>query len=181
MELSTARRSSHIASLWHGNKYKIILILAILIIGVLILLLKPSDNKTFPASIVKQVDFSIFYPEVSEHSSVSAKLSTVEYSQSNHDLTYTAFVDRKQIAVSEQDTPDVFSESGVYDFKLSQAHQYDNLDTNAGLVYLTRPTETDGQTVAWDNTHGTLILAHGLADLSPNEWQQLFNNLTIIN
>jgi len=86
----------------------------------------------------------------------------------------------KKVVISEQATPDIFSQNGVYSFKLDQAHEYDSFNTSAGEVALTKPDELSGQTVAWDNTKGTLILAHAFQTLSESEWKLLFNNIQIV-
>lgn len=132
-----------------------------------------------PQSIQQKASFAIFYP-LDQNSSVVPQHSSLTYDNVNKALAYTVIVNGKKVTLSEQATPEIFSESGVYNFKLNQAHQYDSFNTSAGEVTLTRPGDLGGQTVAWLNNHGTLILARGLQSLSVAEWQELFNQLSIV-
>jgi hypothetical protein len=157
-------------------------VVMILIIGSVIATLR-SDNSTpssIPTSILNKASFTIFYPEKNiPH--ISQENKSITYSTDTDALSFLVYLDRKAIYISEQATPDIFSQSGVYDLKLSQAKEYNDFTTEAGDITLTRPVELNGQTVAWDNSKGTLILARAIKQLSISEWKTLFNNLEVIN
>lgn len=154
--------------------------LAIVAVVVIALVGKPSNPSAIPDNIVEEAAFTIFYPR-SHVRGLSARLSSVSYSRAGNTLSYVVYVDGKQVFVSEQATPDVFSQNGVYAYKLSQAHEYNSFNSSAGEISLTRPTGLSNQTVAWDNAKNTLVLAHALGPLTNTDWQRLFNNMLVIN
>lgn|GEM_PF-1131525 len=142
------------------------------------LTLKPT-HRPIPSNITKKISFTIFYPTLTI-SQINVQPSTLNYNSANQGFSYEVLLNSKKVVISEQATPDIFSQNGVYSFKLDQAHEYDSFNTSAGEVALTKPDELSGQTVAWDNTKGTLILAHAFQTLSESEWKLLFNNIQIV-
>jgi hypothetical protein len=161
--------------------YVIAMIMIIAILTVIaVKLLVGNTNTSIPASIVSKVSFTIFYPQKNIPHVVQENKS-VAYNTNGDALSFLVYVDNKAVYVSEQSTPDIFNQSGVYDYKLSQAKEYNDFMTEAGEITLTRPAELNGETVAWDNSKGTLILTRAIKPLSVTEWKLLFNNLDIIN
>jgi hypothetical protein len=183
IEVSEAQDKSIKAPRSKAWRYAFIGLLVIVlgIAGAIILYLSLEDKSGFPEKVKKKADFSIFYPETANPSLI-VKLSSVAYDDANNGLSYQVHVNGKEIIVSEQATPDVFSQSGVYAFKLNQAHEYDSFNTDAGEVALTKPSEAGGQTVAWDNnSKGTLILARAYKTPTESEWKLLFDAMTTVN
>jgi hypothetical protein len=125
------------------------------------------------------VSFQILYP-AAKATNIKPLAPTLTYDSAYSGLSYAVLIDGKKVVITEQLTPDIFSQTGVYAFKLNQANQYDSFSTTAGSVKLTKPSGLQGQTVAWLNAHGTLTLAHAFNTLSENEWKMLFNNLQTV-
>lgn len=155
-----------------------VIVVVIGVVSVTRKLLLHTTNNLIPAAITQQAAFTAFYPKP-QVPGIVIRTSSVTYNTANFALSYTVRVHNKGVAVSEQATPDVFSQDGVYAYKLSQAHEYDEFQTNAGDVALTRPSELHGQTLAWVNARGTLTLAHAAQNLSGEEWKLLFNNMVV--
>jgi hypothetical protein len=154
----------------------IFLIVIIIGIATLIAALFKQSTTTVPTTISSEVDFTILYP-APHINGLHPQSSTITYSQTNKGLSYVVLVDNKKVVVSEQSTPDIFSQNGVYNYKLSQAHEYNSFNTSAGEVALTRPNGLGGQSVAWVNAGGTLTLARAYQSLNEDQWKLLFNNM----
>jgi hypothetical protein len=133
------------------------------------------------SNLARRVSFTISYP-IQPPAEIKTDLSTMSYSPTDQGFSYIVHVDDKPVTISQQGVPDIFSEPGVYDYKLQQANEYDDFSTNFGDVTLTKPSELHGQTVAWVNAKGTLTLARVTGQsLTDNEWKLLFNNMESIN
>jgi len=138
-----------------------------------------TGSSPIPGSVKKQLSFPVLYPQKNTPG-LTPQRSSVAYDATNAGLTYVVLVADKKVVVTEQAVPGIFSDAGVYSFKLSQAHDYANFSTAAGEVDLTKPDDLQGQTVAWDNTKTTLILAHAFQNLDTAEWKILFNHLSLL-
>jgi hypothetical protein len=161
------------------TKYPLVVLATIIVIAAVVfvvIILRGSSPSPIPASISSRVSFNIFYPRT-DVPGIKPDNSSIDYSAANSALSFDVSVDNVKVAISEQNTPDIFSQSGVYSFKLDQAHEYSSFETASGEVDLTKPTELGGQTLAWVNTRGTFMLARAYANLSENNWKLLFNNM----
>ncbi len=154
------------------------LLLAAVGVAILVWHMKTSSSP-IPASIKQQISFPVLYPQ-KNIPGLTPQRSSVAYDATNAGLSYTVLVSGKKVVVTEQAVPGIFSDAGVYSFKLSQAHDYANFSTAAGEVDLTKPDDLQGQTVAWDNTKTTLILARAFQNLDTAEWKTLFNHLSLL-
>jgi hypothetical protein len=163
------------------HHYRLLLTISGGVVGMLalVIVLLVLNKPLLPASVTKQAQFTVSYPVA--QSGLQPERSTAAYSKPNAAISYDVLVNGIKVAVSEQVTPDVFSQSGVYDFKIQQANGYNSFDTSAGQVDLTKPKELNGHTLAWLNNKGTLLLARAYGNLSENQWKFLFNNLKVVH
>lgn len=129
-----------------------------------------------PASITDKLDFSYATPSgnykiVPGSSSYLSQSGILIYkvSQSNSGNLLT---------VSQQSTPQVFKDSSqVYPSLLQKMHEYDEIQTGAGTVALTRPQELSGAQTAVINTSNNLMLVRADAALSTSQWTNFFDSL----
>jgi hypothetical protein len=173
MRYKPSKRNGRWQQFWPALTAGLALLVIIIVVIVGLMISQPA----IPTSISKQASFPIFYP--TKTTTLQPVRSTINYSKTNNGLSYTVLVNNKKIVVSEQATPDAFSQNGVYDYKLQQANQYDEFSTLAGQIDLTKPKELNGQTLAWLNGKGTLTLAHAYQTLTEAQWKLLFNNLSM--
>jgi hypothetical protein len=164
------------------KKHSIGLVIVIILVCICtFLVIRRSNNDSgISRAILNKASFTILYPQKNTPHITDVDKS-VSYNSGADALSYLTYVYGKTVYISEQSTPSIFSQSGVYDYKLTQSKEYDDFSTEAGDIALTRPTELDGQTLAWDNANGTLILARAIKSLSENEWKLLFNNMAAVN
>ena len=164
------------------KRYKTLLVLAggvgVLLVATVIITGGPKTD--FPADIEKKANFSIFYPD-QEALDITVAKSTINYSKQDNGLSYEATVRGKKVVVSQQALPSIFDEKGVYAYKLNQARQFDSFDTSAGEVTLTRPSDLNGEVVAWDKSKDTLILARTTDDMRKADWKLLFDSMVVVN
>jgi hypothetical protein len=150
-----------------------IIIVAVAIVGVLVW------RKPFiPGKIKGSVTSTIFVPAGPQVKNQSA---TVKYDSSLKLLSYQSIAYGVNTTVSEQPTPQNFIDiPEVYDKVVTSYNQYENFDTAAGTVYLTRPKNQNGRQVAVMNSKGTLMFVKADRDLSDDQWRKFFNNLQIV-
>jgi len=132
-----------------------------------------------PSSISKKASFSIFYPQ-SQISGLLVNKKSLTYDTANFGLAFSLTIHSKEVDITEQNSPDIFNQAGVYSYKLDQSHEYDSFTSTSGEVALTKPDDLRGQTLAWVNSKGTLLLARALQPLSKDEWMLLFNNMYVV-
>lgn len=142
----------------------------VLLVTVVAVVVVTRPKPIISGSIVHKAGFQIFYPTDKQ-----IAVTSVQYDEMNHGVSYKAALHGKQITVSEQATPQIFSDGPVYAYKLQQSHEFASFDTDAGHVSLTKPDELKGQVVAVVNAKGTLLFARSNQSVSTDEWKLLFN------
>jgi hypothetical protein len=127
---------------------------------------------------MQKVSFPIYAPAAD----TTWKLETARtsYDQQNGVLTLYLTHDSAQIILTQQGTPQVFSDvPQQYSKMLATMNEYAELQTPFGAVGLTHPKELNGGQTAVVNKTGTLLFAKPNRDLSDAEWKEFFNNLQI--
>jgi hypothetical protein len=95
-------------------------------------------------------------------------------------LAYTVIIGKTTAVVSEQSTPDQFTDiPAVYDKFLETFNQDSSFEVPAGKVYLGRPPNMEGRQAAVMNSQGTLMFVKPTTDLSGDQWRQLFLSFEI--
>jgi hypothetical protein len=143
------------------------------IITITALLLAPKNP--LPGTIRKQANFVILAP-VSGPAAVDRE--SAKYDTSLKLLSYNVALDGVQVVVSQQPTPESFSDiPQVYDKVLSNMNEYLKFDVIVGTVHVTRPKDLAGKQAAVMNTKGTLFFAKPDKDLSEEQWRRFFKGI----
>jgi multidrug efflux pump subunit AcrB len=160
-------------SLW--TKAVVIVVVLILVAGATVLAKQLAPERLVPSSIQKRITSTIFLPN---SPNVTAKKETVKYDSKTKLLSYQAAAFGITTVISEQPTPDTFTDiPQVYDKVLESWKQYEKFDTASGTVYLTRPGDQGGKEVGVMNSKGTLMFVKPEKDLSDDQWRQFFKSL----
>ncbi len=132
-----------------------------------------------PATITREVTFPIFYPNAAN---ITVTKSTIEYSSSAQALSFVGFENgNTKLIFSEEPTPSQFTDiPGYYPALLNNMNEYSDINTINGEVYLTKPESVDGNEAGVLNAKGTLMFIRAEANLTTNQWRQIFNNVSII-
>ena len=154
------------------------LILIVAILGGAILWLRQAHP--IPRYITSQINHIILYPDA--NSGVTVDTSSFKYDDANKLLSYSAKMGGTAITVSEQATPESFTDiPQAYDKFVSGLGEYGSFDSSLGKVYLTHPKDLNGQQSAVMNTKGTLLFIHPTnGDLSDDQWRKIFNGLRVV-
>lgn len=128
-----------------------------------------------PSAVRRQVSFVVLYPN--NRSTAKVDRNTIKYDSDKKILTYAAREGEAQLIVTNQSSPDTFTDiPQTYDKVLEGMHPYSSFDSLHGKVSLTHPATVSNQ-VAVTNTVGTLMFVRTNRDLSDDQWRQFFNNL----
>lgn len=84
------------------------------------------------------------------------------------------------VTVSEQATPDQFTDIPTYSEKVFQKFgEYKTFEMSIGIVHLVRSPK-DKQQAAVINTKGTLMFVKPDKDLTEDQWREFFKNIAVI-
>jgi hypothetical protein len=146
---------------------------ALLLIAIGIIIYE-KNQPPIPNSITKKLNFSLALlakPYVIER-------KTISYVSQSGVLIFTAKNGTSSFVISEQATPDVFSASDqVYPTLLQRMNEYAELQTAAGTVALTKPTELNGVQTAVLNVKSDLIFVRPNKPQSSAQWKSFFSSL----
>jgi hypothetical protein len=133
-----------------------------------------------PASIKQHIAFQVLAPNIS--SGVwTVPENLVSYNKSQGVLSLTAVSSSNKMVLSEQPTPQIFTNiPQYYPTLVSGMRSYAQLQVGLGTLYLTHPKGLGGTQTAVMNTSGTLLFIRPLHNMSASEWQSFFNNLIVI-
>jgi hypothetical protein len=146
------------------------------VIVIVVMLLAPKPP--IPGQVKSQFTSTLFVPQTSN---AKIQRSTVKYDSNLKLLSFTAQVYGIPTVISEQPTPEQFTDiPQVYDKVLSNMHEFTDFDTDVGTVHITRPTDLGGKEAAVLNSKGTLFFAKPARDLSDDQWRQLFRNVVVV-
>jgi hypothetical protein len=160
---------------WYFRALAIIAAAGLVVVIVIVLWPKPP----IPNKIKSQLTSTLMLPQDKQF---NINRKTVKYDSGLKLLTFNATVFGKTIIVSEQPTPDQFTDvPQVYTKVLDGMDDYDDFDVNVGSVHLTTPPQLNGKQAAVLNTKGTLIFAKPSASLSGSQWRQFFTSFQVIN
>lgn len=131
-----------------------------------------------PTAISTQLSYGAFIPAQGKPG--SSLPQQVKYDSSQKLLTYNLDYENVNLIVSEQPTPESFSDvPQAYPALLDKLHQRDTIDTINGQLTITYPKELNGGQTAVMNSKGTLIFVRPNANLSTDQWRKFFNSLVI--
>jgi hypothetical protein len=150
-----------------------IVAIGLIVAGVMLLAPKPP----IPGPIKKQVTSTIVVPQLAD---AVIDRQSVKYDDKLKLLTYTLAAYGVNMVVSEQPTPDSFTDiPQVYDKVTAGMGEYSKFETDIGTVHITRPKELHGKQAAVLNTKGTLLFAKPERDLSDDQWRKFFGSFTV--
>lgn len=133
-----------------------------------------------PNSIQQHVAFQIYGTSSSNNKWTISK-GSVSYNNSNGVLSITVIGDNNSFAISEQQTPSVFTDvPQYYPTLLSKLNIYSEVQNGLGTIELTKPSELDGTQTAVLNSGGTLMFVRPKYNLSNSQWNSFFNSLVVI-
>ncbi len=145
---------------------------------IILLLVVFRPHSPIPDSIAKQLNFSVFYPDMGEE--FKADPATINYDGSSKVLLFHVKSAKNDITLTQQATPDPINDIPEYYPKLMEKlNNYKDFDSVNGKVSLTRPIELKGGQSAVFNIKGTLMFAHPEHDMSDDEWRRFFNGLVL--
>lgn len=128
-----------------------------------------------PGTIQKQVNFPIFYPNLSQR--VDIETNSFKYDKSLGQVTFIVKFASRSITFAEQTSPDSFAaDPTFYNNFIEKLGGYATFDSVNGTVSLTEPAQVDAQTAVM-NAKGTLLFAKSSGNISQNNWTLLFNSL----
>lgn len=160
---------------WFVRGFIGILALGAVVILILVLLPKPP----IPGKIKQQLTSTLLLPNTRKF---PVNRDTTKYDPSIKVLTYKVAAFGKTIIMSEQPTPDQFTDvPQVYQKVLDGMQDYNDFDVNVGGVHLTLPPQLSGVQTAVLNTKGTLIFAKPSGKLSDDQWRQFFTSFQVVN
>jgi len=151
--------------------------LLIIIIGSLLTYTLLKTSPILPKQISKQLNFVPFVPNKTE---APSGLSNLSYNSKTQVLTYKVNYNGSTITVTEQSTPQQFSDvPQAYSTLVTSLQSQDTFDTPNGTVDITTPKELKGVQVAVMNSKGALFFAKTNKNMSTDTWKQFFINLTL--
>jgi hypothetical protein len=134
---------------------------------------KPS---TIPESILKQVNFVIFYPNPSGQTMIER--NTIKYDKSLEQVSFIVDFGGRSITFAEQSSPDSFAaDPNFYPEFIEKLGGYVTFNSVSGRVDLTRPAQVNAETGVM-NARGTLLFAKSNGNLNENNWKLLFNSFS---
>lgn len=130
-----------------------------------------------PSSITRQINFTIFMPNAE---TVSIDKPSIKYDSSLKLLSYNINTLNTRAVVSMQPTPESFTDiPEVYKKIVTTMNEEFKFENDLGTIYITRPSDLKGKQAAVVNAKGTLLFIKPDADLTQDQWRQLFNSLDV--
>ena len=132
-----------------------------------------------PKNIQSEVTSVIFVPNSPQ---VVNQKGTAKYNGNLKLLSYKANVFGVNAVISEQPTPETFTDiPQVYQKVLDSWNDYEDFNVPQGTVYLTRPGGKNATEAGVMNSKGTLLFVKPDKDLTDTQWRQLFNSIEVQN
>jgi hypothetical protein len=151
-------------------------VVAVSLIYGVFMLLRP--DPPIAAPIRKQLTSALLLPAAE---TVMIDADSIKYDSGLKVLSFDAPIDGIRLSVSEQPTPENFTDiPQVYDKVVEQMRVYKKFETAIGIVYLTKPESRKGSQTAVMNTKGTLLFANPDKDLSDDQWRRFFNSFDVV-
>lgn len=142
------------------------------IITVVVMLALPKPPISGP--IKSQLTSTLMLPDTG-HFPVDR--ASTKYDPKLKELSYNASAFGQTIIVSEQPTPDQFTDvPQVYQKVLESMADYADFDVSVGSVHLTQPAQLNGLQTAVLNSKGTLLFAKPASNLTEDQWRQFFTS-----
>jgi hypothetical protein len=137
--------------------------------------------RAHPSPIPKPIKSQLkFIPFTTKKDASSTLPQAVKYNPQQQLLTYQTYVNSTRVVISEQPTPESFTDvPQVYDALITKLRGQDSFDTINGKVDITFPVELKGGQSAVMNSKGVLLFAHPDKQLTLDQWKQFFNSLEI--
>lgn len=160
---------------------KIILAIAILVLlvglgtAIYLYVSKKNSRQVLSASVAKQLDFSPYI--VTEKQRISQP-ENVKYNAGSKVLVYNQNFEGAKLTITQQATPESLVDiPQAYDKLIEKMHQESAFDSYSGRVYITSPTELNGNQAAVLNSGGTLMFVRADKKISTDNWKFFFNKL----
>ena len=158
---------------WYKKLIAVALSIAFIVVITLLFWPKPP----IPQKITRQLTSPLLLPQASQF---KVKPGSAKFDTSLSLLSFAVMVAGDQIAVSEQPTPESFTDvPAVYQKVLGSMNNYYDFDTPVGTVYLTLPHQLNGLQTAVLNADGTLLFAKPHSNLSEAKWRQFFDTVNV--
>lgn len=146
------------------------------LIAVVTLLVLPKPF--LPKTVTQPFPATVLAPALAD---VQLDRDSAKYDAPTKLLSYILTYQGAKVVVSEQPTPESFSEiPQVYDKVLENMHEYSKFEVDAGVVHLTRPPDLGGRQAAVLNAKGTLLFAKASQDLGDDDWRRFFKGLVVV-
>jgi hypothetical protein len=147
------------------------------VIVIIVIIVLPNKPQ-IPPKIQQQLTFTLMLPESGQF---KIDHSSIKYDDQLKVLSFTVAAFGKQVIVSEQPTPDSFTDvPAVYQKVLDGMNDYEDFDVNIGSIHLTVPPQLNGKQAAVLNTKGTLTFVKPSSALSNDQWRQFFTSFTVL-
>jgi hypothetical protein len=151
-------------------------IITIVLITVAVVIFYATRPPVIPKSILKQINFAIFYPPINQQTTIET--STFKYAKSLGQVSFIVNFSGQHITFAEQSSPDSFAaDPNFYPAFVQKLGGYATFTSVNGRVDLARPAQVDAETGIM-NAKGTLLFVKSTSNLSENNWKLLFNSLT---
>lgn len=138
------------------------------------------QQSIIPSAIQEHIAFQILAPNTSSKIWKMPK-NLINYDTQQGTLSITTIGDHNELVMSEQQTPQIFTNIPQYfPTLLGKLNQYGQFQTSLGDVELTHPTELHGNQTAVLNSSGTLVFVRPQYNLSVSQWTSYFNNLIVV-
>lgn len=139
--------------------------------------LQNKKDPIVPLTISSQLTFPVLAPS----DGTLYSLSDFEYDANEKLLSFTVTGPEATFLITEQPTPDNFTDIPEYFDKLVESLlEYKRFETEIGRVSLTKPKEFNGQQAGVINTKGTLMFARPDKELSDDAWRSFYSKVQII-
>lgn len=157
--------------------YVILAVGIVIVAGAATLFLLLAPKPLISSKIKSQLNFTLLLPQLS---SMPVDRSSIQYNAGLQLLSFDVMDSGKKIVVSEQPTPQTFTDiPAAFQKVLDGMNDYADFGTNVGTVHLTNPPQLHGGQAAVLNTDGTLLFAKPATSLSQDEWRHFFVNLNV--
>lgn len=141
---------------------------------------KLTDNNPLPASIQKQLEYPVAYPDAD-----TIDLATVQYQSTEKTLSYVAKIEGEEVVVTQQPSAESLADGSQILFQALGLRPYAQFQSKHGPVALAKFYETatlapKGQSAVL-TFKKTLLVAtpKDNKELSNQQWKDFFDNLKV--
>lgn len=134
------------------------------------------STEPFPQSVLKEVNYPLFYP--SQLNQVKISKPSIKYNKQQGSISYIVYLNQTELTFSEQASPETFTyDSSLYPQFVDKFGNYASFDSLDGTVYLTQLPGSNSQTAIMDSKGTLLFVRTDNSTMSQNRWKLLFNTI----